>query len=102
MTVAQTARDGHETTGPVAERRHFVGFEALRAVAARVGMEAPAFEACLKNKAAYDVLKKNRSDALEKGVIVAPTFVVGDRRHVGIATLDELERLIVAGQAKAP
>lgn len=34
MTVAQTARDQVETTGPVAPRRHFAGFEALRAVAA--------------------------------------------------------------------
>jgi peptidoglycan/LPS O-acetylase OafA/YrhL len=34
MTVAQTAREYDETTGPVAERRHFAGFEALRAVAA--------------------------------------------------------------------
>ena len=34
MTVAQTARDHHETTGPVPPRRHFPGFEALRALAA--------------------------------------------------------------------
>jgi peptidoglycan/LPS O-acetylase OafA/YrhL len=34
MTVAQTAREYDETTGPVVERRHFAGFEALRAGAA--------------------------------------------------------------------
>jgi peptidoglycan/LPS O-acetylase OafA/YrhL len=34
MTVAQTARDQVETTGPVAPRRYFAGFEALRALAA--------------------------------------------------------------------
>ncbi|MEZ5178402.1 MAG: acyltransferase [Acidimicrobiales bacterium] len=32
--MAQTARDRSETTGPVPPRRHFPGFEALRAVAA--------------------------------------------------------------------
>lgn len=34
MTVAQTARDQVETTGPGAVRRYFRGFEALRAIAA--------------------------------------------------------------------
>lgn len=74
---------------------------ALRTVAARFGMDGAAFEACLKNKAAYDTLRRNRAEALEKGVIVAPTFVVGERRLVGLATLAEIERL-VAGQPKAP
>lgn len=74
----------------------------LRTLATGFGMDPPAFEACLKNQPAFEAISSSRSAARGDGVTSVPTFVVGARRHVGNATLVEIERLIAASRNRDP
>ena len=67
---------------------------ALKALASRLGMDGAAFEKCMKNKDLHAAIQQGRRNALKAGITATPTFVVGDRKHVGGATYREIEQLI--------
>jgi protein-disulfide isomerase len=75
---------------------------ALREVAAGMGLEGPAFEACIRHQERYQVMREQRSTALAQGISVVPTFVIGETKHHGPARFEDIEALIQRAVGRAP
>lgn len=75
---------------------------ALRDVAAGMGLDGTAFEACIRHQERYQALREQRSTALAQGISVVPTFVIGETRHNGPARFEDIEALIQRAAGRAP
>jgi protein-disulfide isomerase len=70
--------------------------ERLAVMAERVGLERPAFDACLDDEATREPIRQLTADAGATGITSTPTFVVDGERVVGLVPYDELAALIQA------
>ncbi|MGE3917072.1 MAG: DsbA family protein, partial [Hyphomicrobiaceae bacterium] len=70
--------------------------EAILKVAAQVGLTRDRFDACVKDQALVDSLKRIKDRGRELGVIGTPNFFVGDRLVKTVVGMNELRPMLDA------
>jgi protein-disulfide isomerase len=73
----------HDVLFARAVRNELRGAEDVRSAAQEVGLDGPAFVACLKNGTARDRVNADRADGDRRGVDGTPTIFVGSQKIVG-------------------
>ncbi len=61
---------------------------------AKLGMEGDQFHACTKEDRVADLIEQNIQEAIRFGVVVAPTYFVGQNPVVGVTTYETLKAQI--------
>lgn len=67
---------------------------ALRATAARVGLDVPRFEADSKTAAARDAIARDEQEATSLGITGTPAFIVAGTPIIGAQPYEEFKRVI--------
>jgi protein-disulfide isomerase len=60
----------------------------------QAGFSQQSFDACLKDQAMFEKVMETRDRATKFGVNSTPTFFINGKMHVGVASMEELEKLI--------
>lgn len=72
----------------------------LQKIAGRHGLDAPAFEACLKNDALVEKISNDKAQAQELGVTSTPSFFINGVPYKGQNTAEELGAAVEAAMAQ--
>ncbi len=67
---------------------------ALRGYAARLGLDAEAFNACLESETSADAVTRDLEEARAAGIRATPTFVLNGKLVSGVRNLEEFKELI--------
>lgn len=68
----------------------------LQAFAKRVGLDIKKLRVCMKSEATTALLSAMESRAERDGVVRVPAFSIGEMRWLGVATRDELKKILDA------
>lgn len=66
----------------------------MRGYAAEIGLDTAAFDACVADGAALALVQALDAEQRLRGITVQPIFEIGDRRLVGIQSVETFEALI--------
>jgi protein-disulfide isomerase len=75
--------------------------ERLRAIAEQVGLDLPAYQACVDDGSQQAAVRQETDDAVASGITATPTLVINGQAYVGAMGAEDLSALIQAAAASA-
>ena len=70
--------------------------ERLRAIAEQVGLDLPAYEACVNDGAQQAAVRQETDAAIASGITATPTLVLNGQAYVGALGAEDLSDLVKA------
>ena len=61
---------------------------------AKLGMEGEKFHACMKEDRVADVIAQQAEEATRFGVVMTPTYFIGDKPYMGVMTYENMKAQI--------